>query len=153
MTERDAVAAGVPIRVARKNVSEIATMPPRILGETRGLIKFVIDAESDELLGASLFCIDSQELVNLVALAIRQHITAAEQQRHADRHGEPPKPRLLSALLSARDGCVGGLPQPPRPCRQCHQQVAHLAHHFLIGKVASVIELVSRKVDQHLGQG
>jgi pyruvate/2-oxoglutarate dehydrogenase complex dihydrolipoamide dehydrogenase (E3) component len=101
-TERDAVAAGMPIRVARKNVDEIATMPrPRIVGETRGLIKFVIDAESDEVLGASLFCIDSQEFVNLVALAMRQHVTAAELRDGIWIH--PSTSESLNEVLGAAE--------------------------------------------------
>ena len=38
-----------------------------IMDDTRGLMKFVIDADTDEILGAALLCIDSQELINLVA--------------------------------------------------------------------------------------
>ena len=78
LTEREAVAGGQAVKVARKQVADIATMPrSRIMGDTRGIIKFVVDAQSDLLLGASLFCIDSQEYVNLVALAIRQRVPVA----------------------------------------------------------------------------
>lgn len=45
---------------------------------TRGLMKFVVDAATDRILGATLFCLDAQELVNLVALAMRHGITATE---------------------------------------------------------------------------
>ena len=38
----------------------------------------LIDADTDEILGATLSCIDSQELVNMVALAIRLGATAAD---------------------------------------------------------------------------
>lgn len=72
-------AGSTPIKVAAKKIAEIAAMPrPKIVGETHGMIKFVVDAESDKILGATLFCIDAQELVNLVALAIRQGATAAD---------------------------------------------------------------------------
>ncbi|MGH2402338.1 MAG: FAD-dependent oxidoreductase [Candidatus Limnocylindria bacterium] len=77
MTEREARAAGIGLLVARKPVAQIATMPrSRIVGDTRGLMKVVIDAESDRILGASLFCIDSQEVINLVALAMRHDVPA-----------------------------------------------------------------------------
>ena len=41
-------------------------------------MKFVIDAETDEILGAALLSVDAQELINTVALAMRHGITAAE---------------------------------------------------------------------------
>ena len=100
MTERDAAAAGLNIRVARQQVSDLATVPrPRIVGETRGMIRFVIDAESDLVLGASLFCIDAQELVNLVALAIRQGVTASELRDGIWTH--PSTSEVLNEVLGA----------------------------------------------------
>ena len=46
--------------------------------ETRGLMKFVLDDETDEILGAALLSVDAQELINTVALAMRHGITAAD---------------------------------------------------------------------------
>ncbi|MDE9367225.1 FAD-dependent oxidoreductase [Luteipulveratus sp. YIM 133132] len=69
---------GRSVLVASKPVADIAAMPrPKIVEETHGLIGFVVDAESDEVLGATLFCTDAQELVNLVALAMRAGVTAS----------------------------------------------------------------------------
>jgi pyruvate/2-oxoglutarate dehydrogenase complex dihydrolipoamide dehydrogenase (E3) component len=68
---------GRPITVAAKPIAAIAAMPrASILGDVRGLMKVVIDAETDEILGAALLSVDSQELVNTVALAIRTGATA-----------------------------------------------------------------------------
>jgi pyruvate/2-oxoglutarate dehydrogenase complex dihydrolipoamide dehydrogenase (E3) component len=79
MTEREALDAGRPVRIATKPIAAIAAMPrARIVNDTRGLMKFVIDRDTDEILGAALLCIDAQELINLVALAIRHKITATE---------------------------------------------------------------------------
>jgi len=61
------------VRRHRETFSEA----PKIIGETHGLIKFVVDANTDSIIGATLFCIDSQELVNLIALAMRAGVTAA----------------------------------------------------------------------------
>lgn len=62
--------------VAYKNVAEIAAMPrPKILGETTGLFKVLIDEETHEILGATIFSVDSQELINLVAVAMRGGMT------------------------------------------------------------------------------
>ncbi|MFK3984267.1 FAD-dependent oxidoreductase [Micromonospora sp. NPDC050397] len=78
MTERQARAAGRPVRVASKPIAAIAAMPrARILDDTRGLMKFVIDAETDRILGAALLSVDAQELINTVALAMRSGATAA----------------------------------------------------------------------------
>ncbi|WP_235539037.1 FAD-dependent oxidoreductase [Nocardioides sp. Soil796] len=79
VTEAEAREQGRTVQVAVKPVAAIAAMPrPKIVGETHGLIKFVVDADTDEVLGAALFCIDAQELVNLVALAMRAGVTASQ---------------------------------------------------------------------------
>ena len=41
-------------------------------------MKFVIDADTDLILGAALLSVDSQELINSVALAIRNAVTATQ---------------------------------------------------------------------------
>jgi pyruvate/2-oxoglutarate dehydrogenase complex dihydrolipoamide dehydrogenase (E3) component len=79
LTERDARERGHGVKVASKPIAQIAAMPrARIVEETRGLMKFVIDADSDEILGAALLNVDAQELVNTVALAMRHGVTASE---------------------------------------------------------------------------
>ncbi|MDA0158996.1 FAD-dependent oxidoreductase [Solirubrobacter ginsenosidimutans] len=79
LTERDARAAGRPIKVASERVADIVAMPRAYaVEETRGLMKFVIDAETDEILGAALLSVDAQELINTVALAMRHGITASQ---------------------------------------------------------------------------
>ncbi|MEV6371407.1 FAD-dependent oxidoreductase [Micromonospora musae] len=77
LTETEARATGRAVRVAAKPIAAIAAMPrARILDDVRGLMKFVIDAETDAILGAALLSVDAQELVNTVALAIRSGVTA-----------------------------------------------------------------------------
>lgn len=79
LTEREAAERGVPVKVMEKAITDIAAMPrPKIVGETRGVMKFVVDRDTDQVLGAALLGIDSQELINLVALAMRRKVTAAE---------------------------------------------------------------------------
>lgn len=79
LNEKQAREAGRDVLVASKKVAEIAAMPrPKIMEQTRGVIKFVVDPETDLVLGATLNCIDAQELVNLVALAMRAGVTASE---------------------------------------------------------------------------
>jgi probable pyridine nucleotide-disulfide oxidoreductase len=79
LTERQAVEAGHRVKIARQPVAEIVAMPRAyVVEETRGLMKFVVDARTDKILGAALLSIDAQELINTVALAIRHGITASE---------------------------------------------------------------------------
>ena len=67
LSESEARASGRPILMASKPVAAIAAMPrPKIVGETHGLIK---------VLAATVFATDSQEVINLIALAIRLHAT------------------------------------------------------------------------------
>jgi pyruvate/2-oxoglutarate dehydrogenase complex dihydrolipoamide dehydrogenase (E3) component len=79
LTETAARAEGRRITVAKQNVADIIAMPRAyIVEETRGMMKFVIDAATDEILGAALLSVDAQELINTVALAMRHRITATE---------------------------------------------------------------------------
>jgi pyruvate/2-oxoglutarate dehydrogenase complex dihydrolipoamide dehydrogenase (E3) component len=79
MTENQARAAGHRIKVAREAVADILAMPRAYaVQETRGLMKFVIDADTDLILGAALLSVDAQETINTVALAMRHNVTASE---------------------------------------------------------------------------
>ncbi len=50
----------------------------KTLENSRGIMKFVIDAETDQILGAQLLVVESMEVINLVALAMRHSITASQ---------------------------------------------------------------------------
>ena len=79
LTERHARATGRAVKVASKPVAQIAAMPrARIVGDARGLMKFVVDADTDEVLGAALLNVDAQEVINLVSLAMRYGVTATD---------------------------------------------------------------------------
>ncbi|MGH3853533.1 MAG: hypothetical protein ACRDR6_08545 [Pseudonocardiaceae bacterium] len=79
LTEREARAAGRQVKIAKQPVAEIVAMPRAYaVEETRGLMKFVLDAETDEILGAGLLSVDSQELINTVALAMRHGLKAPD---------------------------------------------------------------------------
>ena len=76
MHEEEAEKAGIPVRVNRIRVSSIPRA--RILGPAEGLLKATIDAKSDRILGCTLFCPESGEAINTVALAMKHGITARE---------------------------------------------------------------------------
>ena len=79
LTEREAIEAGHKVKVASKPVAAIAAMPrAKTLENPRGIMKFVIDAQTDQILGAQLLVVESMEVINLVALAMRHGITASQ---------------------------------------------------------------------------
>jgi pyruvate/2-oxoglutarate dehydrogenase complex dihydrolipoamide dehydrogenase (E3) component len=79
LNETRAREVGREVLVATKKVADIATMPrPKIVGQTHGLIKVLVDAKTDQILGATLLCVDAQEVINLVALAMRTGTTATQ---------------------------------------------------------------------------
>ncbi len=79
LTETEARAQGLNIKVAREKVADIIAMPRAYtVEETRGMMKFMVDADTDLIVGVALLSIDAQEIINTVALAIRHDITATE---------------------------------------------------------------------------
>jgi probable pyridine nucleotide-disulfide oxidoreductase len=100
LTESQAREQGLDVHVVAKAVADIAAMPrPKIVGETHGMVKFVVDAGTGSILGATLFCVDSQELVNLVALAMRTGVSAAELRDGIWTH--PSSTEALNEVLAA----------------------------------------------------
>lgn len=99
LSEEQAEQQGLQAKIAVKKVSEIAAMPrPKIVGDPRGIIKFVVDARSEKILGAALMHVDSQEVVNLVALAMRQRMTAAALRDQIFTH--PSSTEALNEVLA-----------------------------------------------------
>ncbi|WP_172805768.1 NAD(P)/FAD-dependent oxidoreductase [Brachybacterium sp. P6-10-X1] len=79
LTLDEALAAGHEVLVATQKVASIKAMPrPKTVGDPRGLVMFVVDARSDQILGARLLHVDAQEVINLVALAMRTGTTATQ---------------------------------------------------------------------------
>lgn len=77
MTEQQARLGGHNVVTALQEVAKVKAMPrPKAVADPRGLIKFVVDADTGLILGARLFHVDSQEVINLVSLAMRAGITA-----------------------------------------------------------------------------
>ena len=76
MHEEEARKAGLDIRV---NTIAVASFPrSRILGSAEGVLKAVIDAKTDLILGCTLFGPESSEVINTVAMAMKHGITARE---------------------------------------------------------------------------
>lgn len=81
LTEKEARASHASVKVARRMVAEIAAMPrPKIEKDPRGVVKVVVDGESDQILGAALMHVHADEVISLVALVMRAGVTATELQ-------------------------------------------------------------------------
>lgn len=104
LTEREAREQGLNFTVAREKVADIVAMPRAYtVEETRGIMKFVVDADTDLILGAALLSIDAQEVINTVALAIRHNITATELRTSIYTH-----PSSTEAFNEVFGKVVGG---------------------------------------------
>lgn len=71
---------------------------PKIVGTPQGVAKFIIDVEDDQILGATLYCGDSQELINLVAVAMSNKIPASTIGTGIYTH--PSSSEVFNALLA-----------------------------------------------------
>lgn len=69
LREEEALAKGYRIKVATLPAASITRA--QLLKEPAGLLKCIVDADTDQILGCTLFCADSHELINLVQLAMR----------------------------------------------------------------------------------
>lgn len=67
--EDDAKKQGIDVGVVRLPAASV----PRAhtLEQTDGLLKAVIDKKTGKILGATLFCVDSSEVINVVAMAMK----------------------------------------------------------------------------------
>ncbi|WP_066868832.1 FAD-dependent oxidoreductase [Clostridium mediterraneense] len=69
LSEKEALKAGYEIKVAKLPV---ATIPrARVIKETNGLLKAIVDKNTNKILGATLLCADSAEVINIVSLAMK----------------------------------------------------------------------------------
>lgn len=100
LTEREARSAGIDIKVATLPVAKMATVPrARIVGESRGIMKVIVAADTDQILGAGLLSYDSHEVINTVALAMRHGITASAMRDAIYTH--PSMTEAFNQLLGA----------------------------------------------------
>ena len=74
LTETAAAQSGRSYKVLKLKAEAIPKA--KILGQTDGLLKAIVDSESDKILGVTLFCAESQELINLFKMAMDNRIPA-----------------------------------------------------------------------------
>lgn len=68
LTEAEARAKGFDVRIAK--IPAAAVPKAQVLKRSAGILKAVIDAKTDRILGAHLFCADSHEVINTVKTAM-----------------------------------------------------------------------------------
>ena len=97
-TPTEAHAEGRKILVAGQPVAPHNALPrPKTVGDPRGIVKFVVDAKTDQIIGARLFHVDAQEVINLVALAMRTGTTATQLKDGISTH--PSSAEALNETL------------------------------------------------------
>jgi pyruvate/2-oxoglutarate dehydrogenase complex dihydrolipoamide dehydrogenase (E3) component len=68
LREKQAIEKGYAIKVAKLTAAAIPRA--RILNNTNGLLKTVVDVNTNKILGCTLFCHDANEMINTVAMAM-----------------------------------------------------------------------------------
>lgn len=69
MGEEEALRSGRKISIAK--IAAAAFPRTRAFGQTDGLLKAIVDTETGQILGCTLFCAESTEVINTVSMAIR----------------------------------------------------------------------------------
>lgn len=68
LREKEAIEKGFVIKVAKLSAASIPKA--RILNNTNGLLKTVVDASTNKILGCTLFCAEANEMINTIQLAM-----------------------------------------------------------------------------------
>ena len=84
MSEQEALAAGYQIK---KAVMPAAAIPrANVVSQPNGLLKAIVNAENDQILGCVLFCEASEETINFVQLAMNQGLPYQMVRDHIFTH-------------------------------------------------------------------
>lgn len=68
LTETEALQKGHPVKIARLPAAAIPKA--HVLKQPTGMLKAIVDTNTDQILGAHFFCAESQEMINLVKLCM-----------------------------------------------------------------------------------
>jgi probable pyridine nucleotide-disulfide oxidoreductase len=96
LTEAEALQAGYQIQVVKMPAAAI----PRAqqLHETEGLLKAIVDTRTGSILGCSLFCADSSEVINVVQMAMQT--SASYETLRESIYTHPSMTESLNDLFS-----------------------------------------------------
>jgi pyruvate/2-oxoglutarate dehydrogenase complex dihydrolipoamide dehydrogenase (E3) component len=68
LREKEAIEKGYAIKVAKLSATGIVRA--RIMNNTDGLLKAVVDSKSNKILGCTLFCAGASEMINIIKIAM-----------------------------------------------------------------------------------
>ena len=91
LTEQQAKSAGLQFEV--KKIAANAIPKAKVLGQTDGLLKAIVEKQSNRILGVTLSCAEAHELINICKLAIDNNITAETLKNQIFTH-----PTMAEAL-------------------------------------------------------
>lgn len=96
LSEQEALKAAHNIKIAKMPAAAI----PRanVISQPNGLLKAVIDVDTEQVLGCVLFCAESEEMINFVALAMDQKLPYQAIRDHIFTH--PTMSEALNDLFS-----------------------------------------------------
>ena len=100
LTEREAKERGISIKIGTYRFAALGKA--MATGETTGFVKWVADAETDQLLGAHVIGAHATELISEAVVAIRAELTVAELARTVHCH-----PTLSEAWMEAAHAVNG----------------------------------------------
>lgn len=72
LSEKQAIEKGFDIKVGK--IEAMAIPKGKIEGKSEGFLKVVVDAKTDKILGATLLCNASHEMINIIALAMKGNL-------------------------------------------------------------------------------
>jgi len=84
MSEKDARQSGRAVLMATKKMSSISRALEK--DETHGLVKLIVDAETDAFLGATILGIEGDELINLFTPLMMAGVTWKQFRRTVLTH-------------------------------------------------------------------
>lgn len=69
LSEKEALEKGFEIKTAKLEVNTIPRA--KVIGETEGIMKAIVDVKTKKILGCTLLCAESAEIINIVTLAMK----------------------------------------------------------------------------------
>lgn len=72
LNEKEAIQQGYDVKVAKMPAGAIPRA--KAINQPEGILKVIINAKTSEILGAMLFCAESYEVINLIKLAMDNHL-------------------------------------------------------------------------------
>ena len=108
LTEAEAKASGIPIRMGRFPFAAIGKALAQ--GETDGFVKLIAHAETGKLLGGHILGGHAAELIGQITLAIKLNATAEQLTETIFAH-----PTLSEAILEAAESLFGQSTHLPKP--------------------------------------